>query len=221
MTEFYLVRHGETEINRKGAFNGGTVDSPLTEKGVAGAQRVGAALSAVRFTQVLSSPLPRALSTAKLILAANQFAGQTPLTPANGLWEMRLGQWDGKVMAEVKAPEALARYFHQPDEFDAHDASRFGIEPYRAVARRAVPVFATAAAAHPTGRILVIGHGLLFQILLTVLIGQPLATLRTTPMLKNTTVSKLVTLDGQRYRLAYRDREPAANADAPAKTLAE
>lgn len=210
MTDFYLVRHGETEINRKGAFNGGLVDSPLTAKGQAGAQAVGAALAPVRFAQVLTSPLPRAQTTAKLIMAANRYTAQTPLTPANGLWEMRLGQWDGRTVAEVADPPALEVYFHRPLEFDADWAAQFGIEPYAAVARRAVPVFECAAAAHPAGKILVIGHGLLFQILLTVLVGQPLALLRTTPMLKNTTVSKLTTLDGRHFALAFRDRHPEA-----------
>lgn len=212
MTEFYLVRHGETEINRKGAFNGGLVDSPLTAKGLAGAKAVGAALAGVSFTQVLTSPLPRAQTTAQVILAANEHAAQTPLIPANGLWEMRLGQWDGRTVEEVADPPALEMYFHRPLEFDADWAAQFQIEPYEAVARRAVPVFNTAALAYPTGKILVVGHGLLFQIVLTVLLGQPLARLRETPMLQNTTVTKLTTRDGQHFSQVYRDRRPVAKA---------
>ncbi|MFD1441070.1 MULTISPECIES: histidine phosphatase family protein [Lacticaseibacillus] len=211
MTEFYLVRHGQTEINQKGAFNGGLVDSPLTAKGVAGAHAVGAALAGVRFTQVLSSPLPRALTTAQLILAANQFSTHTPLQAVWGLNEMRLGQWDGHTIKHVAAQEALDLYFHRPLEFDADYAAQYQIEPYEAVARRAVPVFETAALAHPTGQILVVGHGLLFQILLTVLSGQPLGRLRTTPMLKNTTVTKLTTANGKHFSVAFRDRQPDAS----------
>uniref|UniRef100_UPI0006D0ABDD histidine phosphatase family protein n=1 Tax=Lacticaseibacillus camelliae TaxID=381742 RepID=UPI0006D0ABDD len=172
------------------------------------AEAVGAALAQVRFTQALSSPLPRALTTAKLILAANRFRRQTPLQAAWGLHEMRLGQWDGQTIQKVAAPEALDLYFHRPLEFDADCAAKFGVEPYEAVARRAVPVFETAALAHPTGKILVVGHGLLFQILTTVLLGLPLARLREAPMLKNTTVTKLMTRNGKTFSQVYRDRQP-------------
>lgn len=209
MTEFYLVRHGETEINQRGEINGGLVDSPLTAKGRAGAARVGQALAQHRFVQVLSSPLPRALTTAQMIVAANADP-HTPLQAANGLWEMRLGAWDGKRPDQIEDGLGREIYFHRPLEFDADYAPAIGAERYAEVEQRVVPVITTAAAAHPSGKILVVAHGLVFQVLVNALLGRPLALLRSLPILQNTTVTKLNTSDGKHFELIYRDRAPLA-----------
>jgi broad specificity phosphatase PhoE len=64
-TRLVLVRHGETEWSRTSRHTGRT-DIPLTEVGREQAQELAAALSGRAFTRVLSSPLGRALETARL-----------------------------------------------------------------------------------------------------------------------------------------------------------
>ena len=61
----WLVRHGATEWSAAGRHTG-TTDVPLTEAGRAAAERAGAALRGIDFALVLSSPLSRALDTARL-----------------------------------------------------------------------------------------------------------------------------------------------------------
>jgi broad specificity phosphatase PhoE len=61
----WLVRHGETEWARLGRHTGRT-DIPLTELGRSQATAVAAKLVGHRFGLVLSSPLSRALETARL-----------------------------------------------------------------------------------------------------------------------------------------------------------
>jgi probable phosphoglycerate mutase len=63
--EVVLVRHGETEWSRDLRHTGRT-DVPLTEVGERQARTVGAALRGREFELVLSSPLRRALDTARL-----------------------------------------------------------------------------------------------------------------------------------------------------------
>ncbi len=63
--ELWLVRHGETEWSRLGRHTGRT-DIPLTEAGRAQAAAVARKLSGHEFALVLSSPLARALDTARL-----------------------------------------------------------------------------------------------------------------------------------------------------------
>jgi probable phosphoglycerate mutase len=63
--ELWLVRHGETEWSRLGRHTGRT-DIPLTEAGRAQAAAVARKLSGHEFAMVLSSPLARALDTARL-----------------------------------------------------------------------------------------------------------------------------------------------------------
>jgi probable phosphoglycerate mutase len=67
VTEFYFVRHGKTEINAEGRFNGGKVDSPLIASGVEATKRMAQHLKNVRFDRALSSPQMRAQTTAKII----------------------------------------------------------------------------------------------------------------------------------------------------------
>ncbi|WP_461213890.1 histidine phosphatase family protein [Lacticaseibacillus sp. GG6-2] len=206
MTEFYFVRHGETLVNARHAFNGGLVDEPLTTQGVAAAEAVGQALAPVAFTQIISSSMPRALTTAQIILAANQH--RPPLSPAAGLEEMRLGQWDGHTVEEVAQPEALKVYFSDPARFDADYAARYGIEPYHHALHRSRAVIAAAYAAHPSGKLLVVGHGLVFQLLLNTLLGVPFARLREPAMLHNATISQLDTRDGQHFVKRQWDYRP-------------
>ena len=93
--EIVLVRHGETEWSRDGRHTGRT-DVPLTERGEEQARAVGEALRGREFALVLSSPLTRALSTARL-------AGFEP--------ELRedLAEWDYGEYDGVKTPEIRER----------------------------------------------------------------------------------------------------------------
>lgn len=61
----YIIRHGETDWNRYKRIQGRT-DIPLNESGRELARRVGMALRNVPFARVISSPLQRAVETARL-----------------------------------------------------------------------------------------------------------------------------------------------------------
>jgi probable phosphoglycerate mutase len=91
--EVVLVRHGETEWSRTGRHTGRT-DVPLTEEGERQARAVGEALRGRRFALVLSSPLTRALSTARL-------AEFEPEVRAD-LAEWDYGEYDGVTTPEIR-----------------------------------------------------------------------------------------------------------------------
>jgi probable phosphoglycerate mutase len=92
----WLVRHGETEMNRQGRFQG-RLDAPLTELGEAHALKVGAHLRALMQTEggawsLDASPLGRTRRTAALI------AEQTGLEVRrfdDRLAEVDFGDWEG------------------------------------------------------------------------------------------------------------------------------
>ena len=62
----YLIRHGETDWNVQGRFQG-REDIPLNDTGIFQAQRCGEALEGGKFAAVITSPLIRAKETAKII----------------------------------------------------------------------------------------------------------------------------------------------------------
>ncbi|GGO06765.1 histidine phosphatase family protein [Saccharibacillus kuerlensis] len=67
----YMVRHGETYLNRYGRMQG-WADSPLTEEGKVVAVEVGKRLSDVHFAYVYTSDSGRTLETAEIMLKENR-----------------------------------------------------------------------------------------------------------------------------------------------------
>lgn len=86
-----LIRHGETDWNRAKRFQGRS-DQPLNQEGREQAQALALALKDESITAIYSSPLARALQTARLIKV---FHPATPLFTEEGLVEMDLGEFEG------------------------------------------------------------------------------------------------------------------------------
>lgn len=70
MKRIYIIRHGQTYINRYNKMQG-WCDTPLTEKGVKEAEAIGETLKSVPFDIALSSDLKRASDTCDLIIERN------------------------------------------------------------------------------------------------------------------------------------------------------
>jgi broad specificity phosphatase PhoE len=91
----WLVRHGETEWAKLGKHTGRT-DIPLTELGRTQAGAVARRLSAHPFAAVISSPLSRALDTARLA----GFGDRVTTTP--DLLEWDYGADEGRTTPEIR-----------------------------------------------------------------------------------------------------------------------
>ena len=188
VTTFYFVRHGKTENNAEGLFNGGTVDSPLIPSGVEATKRMGEHLKTVQFDVALSSPQKRAQTTAKLILEENQNPPEMKII--EDLREMRLGDWDGKKIDKITAayPEDLKNYRTRPDLFDA---KKIHAESYIDLIARSTRVIEDAKNAVPDGNVLVVSHGILLMALLNTLKGVPLAKIRESGIVDNSSLTIL------------------------------
>lgn len=90
----YVIRHGETTANAAGIFQGQT-DTGLAESGVELARVTGKALLGVNFDAAFSSPLSRALMTAKLVLEESGNGGMD-ITADERLLEIDMGDYEGK-----------------------------------------------------------------------------------------------------------------------------
>lgn len=88
----YLIRHGQTEYNRKGVVQGSGIDAPLNETGHMQAQAFFRAYQHIPFRRVYTSVLQRSIQT------VNPFLGLgIPHTPLAGLNEINWGEKEGKV----------------------------------------------------------------------------------------------------------------------------
>lgn len=79
----YIIRHGETEWNKLGRLQGRT-DIPLNETGRELARRVGYALRDIPFSRAISSPLSRAVETARLVLEGQKIKQDQQLVLEGG-----------------------------------------------------------------------------------------------------------------------------------------
>jgi probable phosphoglycerate mutase len=93
--EAWLVRHGETEWSRSGRHTGKT-DIALTELGRRQAGAAGARLAEHDFAVVMSSPLSRALDTAKLA----GYADRVRVDPDLSEWDY--GRYEGITTREIR-----------------------------------------------------------------------------------------------------------------------
>jgi probable phosphoglycerate mutase len=107
-----LVRHGETDWNRQGRFQG-QIDIPLNANGQRQAEAAGRALAAVHIDRAYTSAMARPRQTAEAILRSHP---GVPLTSSQGLVEIGHGLWEGRLESEIAAgwPELLASWKQAP-----------------------------------------------------------------------------------------------------------
>ena len=151
MTTLLLVRHGETDWNRDGRWQG-HADTPLNERGREQARALAARLDGEPIAAVYASDLARARETAEIVAAS--LGLEVRVDPR--LREIHFGGWEGLTSAEIEQrfPEEVARW--RADD----GANAFaGGETYARMGERVVDALSEIAAAHPTQTVLVILHG--------------------------------------------------------------
>jgi broad specificity phosphatase PhoE len=132
MTEIILVRHGETESNRRGLFRG-RLDVPLNATGREQAEAVARALGGDPVAAVFSSPLVRAVDTAGAIARKH---GIEPIADES-FNNIDLGRWQGleKARVEREEPELWNLWMTDPDRWGVPGAESLGGVRDRALAR--------------------------------------------------------------------------------------
>jgi len=91
-TSLYLVRHGETEYNRRGIVQGGGIDSSLNDTGRQQAEKLAQRLHSVSFDAVYASTMRRAKQTADILADPHEPVRREFL---DDLQEMSWGVYEG------------------------------------------------------------------------------------------------------------------------------
>jgi broad specificity phosphatase PhoE len=149
VTTILLARHGETDWNREGRFQG-NADPPLNRTGRDQAVELSVALMAEDLAAVYSSPLRRALETAEILAASRELE---PVIVA-ALQEVDVGSWSGLTRTEVEQrfPEQYARWLDYGQGWEDG-------ETYDEMGTRVVAALLELAAAHDGERVLAVTHG--------------------------------------------------------------
>lgn len=164
MLEILLIRHGQTDWNRDRRIMGRT-DVPLNRTGRAEAKGLARALRDVRIDAVYTSPVLRAVQTAKLLLNGRK----RRVAHAHDMAEIDYGLWIGKTFDEVIPEKAFHVYHKTP-----HKACPPGGEPMCDVYRRAVQFIEKIRRRHKKGRIAVVSHADVIKTILVHYLGMDL-----------------------------------------------
>jgi len=122
-TMIYMIRHGQTEMNNRRALQGRS-DYPLDDTGVAQALAAAEKLKDIRFDRVFTSPLKRAVQTAKLA------APSVEPVIEDRLIEMDYGPYEGTDLTRL--PPEILTFF---SDF-VHNPAPEGMEQLSAVVER-------------------------------------------------------------------------------------
>jgi broad specificity phosphatase PhoE len=155
VTTLILARHGETDWNREGIWQGHG-DPPLNDLGRRQAAELAERLADVEIHALYSSDLRRAYETAEIIGAAKGLE----ITAEPDLREMDVGSWSGLTSEEI-ATQFPGMTHHDGEEREAFDA-------------RAVGVVRRIAGVHEGCRVLVVTHGGVVRALQRHALGEPL-----------------------------------------------
>lgn len=103
MTILLLIRHGENDLARRGMLAGRRAAVHLNERGRKQAVELGEALGGLPIRALYSSPLVRAIETARPLAKTLGL----PIQRAPGLIETDVGRWEGKSVRRL----ALTKYW--------------------------------------------------------------------------------------------------------------
>ena len=166
MTKIILIRHGQTEWNLSGRYQGQS-DIPLSEEGLKQAECLARNFPLPAVDAVYASDLQRAAVTAKCI--AGRF--QCPLYLEPALREMNFGDWEGLDYAAIAKqwPEEVQNFFGHPDKLRVPHGETFAQLQQRAVAQ-----IRTIGVKERGKTIAVVAHGAINRTILASALHMPL-----------------------------------------------
>lgn len=166
-TDLYLVRHGETEYNRKNIVQGGGIDSEINATGREQAKALAQRLSSVPVDAVYASTLRRAKQTAEILARPHEPISKTYL---RDLEEMAWGVFEGEAPSQARdeAMEAVKKAWRN----GSVDQPIEGGESILDVQQRALRAIDHILTREPGRTVLVVTHGRYLRVLLATLLDE-------------------------------------------------
>lgn len=180
MTRIYLTRHGETEWNLKKIMQGWQ-DSDLTNLGRKQAKWLRNRLSKIEFEAVYSSPLNRALETAKII----KKDGFEEIIIKEDLKEMGFGPWEGKTSVEIEKnyKDAYSNFWERPHLYRGE-----ACESYYDVKKRVMPLIEEIIEKYDNN-VLIVTHTVIIKIIMAYFEARKMENLWNPPFMHQTSLN--------------------------------
>lgn len=189
--KLYFTRHGKTEWNEAGRFQGMHGDSPLLPTSYKEIQLLGNHLKEIPFQAIYASTQKRARVTAEEI--RKKLSRPVDIFLDQDLREMGYGDLEGKSIVESYKlyEQALTNRQHH---LHLYDPSEFKGEATDIMLRRMMKSIQQAVSKHD-GPLLFVGHGSSMTAAIQYLLGKKLADLRSMGGLANNSLTILETRD--------------------------
>ena len=164
-TTVLLVRHGQTGSNINGFYMGWS-NEDIDDVGYTQAHCLSSRLASLPIASVYSSPLKRTYTTATIIANPHDLE----LKVLDDLIEMRLGDWEGLHMDEVRQrwPELWQQSRIDPSEITMPNG-----ESFDEITERAVRAFETIVAANQGKQAVIVTHDVIIRVLIAYVLGVP------------------------------------------------
>ena len=166
MVKVVFVRHGQTEWNVSGRYQGQS-DVALSAAGVDQAEKLAANFPVAHIDAIYSSDLIRARVTAETV--AKRFALEVNLEPA--FRELSFGDWEGLTYEQIVAswPDAMKNFLAHPDILNIPHG-----ESFPEVQQRAMSRLQELIQKHEGQTIMIAAHGAVLRTMLTAALHIPL-----------------------------------------------
>jgi broad specificity phosphatase PhoE len=176
----YIIRHGETELNKNGIVQGRGIDSDLNDTGRTQAAAFYEAYHDVPFDKIYISNLKRTQQTIQGFIDAG-----LPFQKLSGLDELAWGEWEG----QENSAESLLFFRNLLEKWQSrdYDAKALNGESPREVAVRLLEAMDIIMSQKDEKVILICMHGRAMRLLLCLLTGKPICAMVKFPH-KNTSL---------------------------------
>ena len=166
MVKVVFIRHGQTEWNVSGRYQGQS-DVALSKEGIAQAEKLAEHFPVASVDAVYSSDLMRARVTAEKV--AEKFGLLVQTEPA--FRELNFGDWEGLTYEQITASwaDAMTNFLRHPDILQIPHG-----ESFPEVRQRAMKRLRELLAEHEGHVIAVVAHGAVLRTMLTEALHMPL-----------------------------------------------
>ena len=189
----YLIRHGETDLNKRGVVQGRGIDSDINEHGRQQAEAFYQSYYHIPFDKIYTSTLKRTHQTVQKFIDSG-----IPWVQYPGLDELAWGVYEGQ-----ESSESLRKAFRKMMDYwligELHRKFEKGESPLEVKARQLVVLEKLIEKNNSDRNVLICMHGRAMRLFLCLLLDIPLTSMEKFPHL-NTTLYKLE-YNGTKFRI--------------------